>query len=98
MSFEGFMEKLCTNGHYFSCDVYTQDEFIKECPTCNSPFEYQHLVDITNGYEEDNPSTYPGTIEEIGFDDEWHVDHYGNRYAIKIHKFKPVGDQWKKIL
>jgi hypothetical protein len=27
--------------------------------------------------------------QKFGFDDNWHVDHYGNKYATKVMKYKP---------
>lgn len=93
MSYEGYNEYLCENGHYNVVDCYYDD--IKIC-SCNSKMKYYHSVDITNGYEENNPSTFPAEKTEIGFDDIWNKDHYGNKYAIKRMKYKPVKN-WRKM-
>ena len=96
MSFEGYFEKLCTKGHYCSFDVYDSDT--EMCPHCASPFEYTHLVDETNGYEEDDPYSYQANREEIGFEDIWHIDHYGNKFATKRVLYKPAeNSRWQKV-
>lgn len=33
-----------------------------------------------------------------GYDDDWREDHHGNRYAVQIWKYEPVGDQWREIM
>lgn len=48
MSFEGYYEYLCSEGHYFCFDAY--DEEPDNCPYCESHITVRHLVDETNGY------------------------------------------------
>jgi hypothetical protein len=45
MSFEGYYQKLCKNGHLCCPDVYCD---VEECPTCNTPFVWTEIVDQTN--------------------------------------------------
>lgn len=91
MSYEGYVEKLCEKGHLSSFDVYEGEA--ETCPRCGTPWAFTHSVDQTNGIEEDDDGVpYPNTIgypfEENGFENEWHVDHYGTRYATKIFLYK----------
>lgn len=92
MSYEGYEEYLCKNGHYSSCDCYCS---VPKCPYCGSKFEFWHPVDQTNGAVEEDPSTRPALKEEAGFDDEWREDHYGNKYSIPIPRYAP-GNGWLK--
>lgn len=87
MSFEGFYQRLCATGHLHEDDVYAEGS-AKVCPRCQAPFVWENLVDQTNGYYEDDPSTYRHPLEVDGWDDEWRTDHYGNKYAVKILKYK----------
>ena len=45
MSFEGYHQKLCKNGHLSCPDVYSD---IDECPVCLEPFVWTKIVDQTN--------------------------------------------------
>ena len=77
MSFEGYYQKLCANGHLTCVDVY-QDEYMSypcmckeddECtcrseePKCHCGAEYVHsnMVDQTNGIDEETGEC-PGYI------------------------------------
>jgi len=48
MSFEGYMQYLCPQGHYWERDVYEERDS-KECPRCNQKVAWQNIVDETNG-------------------------------------------------
>ncbi len=91
MSYEGYIEYLCVNGHYTTSDCY--DERVKKCPHCCGAIEYENSVDQTNG-ETEHPATRPGKKVEIGFDDDWRSDHYGNRYAAKVLRYAPASTSW----
>ena len=58
-------------------------------------------VFLTNGYDEDDPSTHLPRMKEIGFLDDWKVDHYGNRYAEKVILWEPINGEglnnWERI-
>lgn len=47
MSYEGFLVKVCENGHYDAIDAYNDDRNV--CPICGSPYVHRGSVDETNG-------------------------------------------------
>jgi len=47
MSYSGFTQMLCANGHCFSVDSY--DETPSHCPTCDAAWAWSNPVDQTNG-------------------------------------------------
>ena len=95
MSYEGYEEYLCENGHYMTANCY--DSVWPQCRSCGHSFSHWHAVDQTNGTEENNPNTMPAPKEEIGFEDVWQEDHYGNKYATKIILYRPLSE-WKEVL
>lgn len=46
MSYEGYIQRLCKNGHYREIDCYFDDD--APCPECNAEIAWQHNVDTTN--------------------------------------------------
>lgn len=46
MSYEGFDQCICQNGHYFEHDCYDQNGV---CPHCHTPSAWSNGVDDTNG-------------------------------------------------
>lgn len=56
MSFEGYYQILCKNGHYETISVYNhQDMYEWRCSSCDSPAVWYNLVDQTNGsWDEEN--------------------------------------------
>lgn len=101
MSYEGFTQILCANGHYHTVDAhedYLADDYWR-CPICGALKAWTNEVNTTNGsfdtvYDDDEEGTHEERIdgyvelEEDSFEDEWHVDHHGNKYATKISKYK----------
>ena len=88
MSYEGYVEYLCEKGHHWAVDsVY--DEYDDTCPRCNQKASWSHDVDETNGVIIDeetgspHPNTIPAQLQIKGYEDEWHEDHYGNKYATR---------------
>lgn len=72
MSYEGYNEWLCRNGHYNTSDAYQDDP--KCCRHCKEPLVWSHSVDCTNGelYNDDGtpiPSTHPYPLEQVGFEE-----------------------------
>ncbi len=94
MSYEGYREYLCRTGHFFTVDAY--EDAPTTCPQCGEAIGYTHSVDVTNGPIEDQPSTLPGPKELIERQDDWRTDHYGNRYAIQIPIYRPLGTEWSR--
>ena len=93
MSYEGYTEMLCEQGHRLCVESYNWDHEPSHCPVCNGKMVFRHEVDQTNGIEWDEngiplPHTVSYPFEEDGWDDEWLEDHYGNRYAKKILRYK----------
>lgn len=70
MSWEGYNQNICANGHMFNSDALLDWFYdgVKEqeiCPYCKAPKVWTHVVDETNGYEAGNQSTYPMELEEL---------------------------------
>lgn len=93
MSYEGYTELLCIAGHYACHDVYAERP--AQCD-CGMPWRWSHGVDQTNGYDESHEATCDAPKTLVGFEDDWHTDHHGNRYAIKRNRYKP-GEHWIMI-
>lgn len=49
MSFEGYYQRLCKQGHYSEFDVYSEQE--DTCYLCGDVFVWENLVDETNGID-----------------------------------------------
>jgi len=45
MSFEGYTQRICKNGHYYEADVYQTEQ---SCPHCKAEAAWENLVDQTN--------------------------------------------------
>jgi hypothetical protein len=45
MSFEGYYQYWCSNGHHWVADVYMEQ---KTCPHCKALAQVENLVDETN--------------------------------------------------
>jgi len=56
MSYEGFTQYLCTNGHYHSKDAFDDYGFSYnfECPYCDASEAWSNSVNTTNGSWETN--------------------------------------------
>ena len=98
MSYEGYEEKLCSNGHLTEINQWMEVQCCRS-GICKAPFVFSHEVDETNGVlfdDNDNElsHTIPFPFKVVGFDDDWKRDHYGNNYAVKILKYEiPSGDK-----
>lgn len=62
MSYEGYSQFMCKNGHSWSVDCYIADE-MKECPICFSPAIWENMVDTTNGSFDDEGNQIDGYVE-----------------------------------
>lgn len=56
MSFEGYYQALCENGHYCGGDCYMFSHG-EPCAECGAKIKWWNLVDQTNGIIDDDPST-----------------------------------------
>jgi predicted RNA-binding Zn-ribbon protein involved in translation (DUF1610 family) len=52
MSYEGYTQYLCKDGHYWTIDCY-YDDGPQKCPTCGEEAVWGNMVDETNGQYED---------------------------------------------
>jgi hypothetical protein len=64
MSYEGFEQYLCENGHYHTFDAY--EDVPKSCPFCDKRWAWRHSVDQTNGEIRGCPGTRPVRLKQIG--------------------------------
>ena len=46
MSYEGYEQHICENGHYYNSDCYDHDAI---CPICGGKSAWYNSVDQTNG-------------------------------------------------
>lgn len=61
MSYEGYIERLCANGHLSNVDCY--EDAPNTCVICQAPIAWERNVDETNGVEERNPNTMPSKLK-----------------------------------
>jgi hypothetical protein len=73
MSFEGYIQRLCKNGHLEEIDVYDFESKNEMCDECGEDWIWQNTVDETNGgdvgrveLEIDQPYKYETTCECCG--------------------------------
>ena len=59
MSFEGYYQRLCKNGHSMDVDCYIESDKDR-CAVCGSGIAWHNLVDVTNGsyYENERIDGY----------------------------------------
>ena len=63
MSFEGYYQVLCENGHYTAFDVFDEPEK-QECGICGASRAWENLVDQTNGsYDDDSVTRIDGHVD-----------------------------------
>ena len=62
MSFEGYYQILCSNGHYETFDVYQNSPEYFECSTCGEKGAWYNLVDYTNGSYDDDGTRADGYV------------------------------------
>ena len=92
MSYEGYVEKLCANGHLVIHDAY-QD--VDTSCHCGAAFVFRHDVDETNGLVLDDPRTKPYPFE-VAVEPEFIVcslgyKHYTTERVYKIPEVKNDG-------
>lgn len=97
MSFEGFYQMLCSNGHLTEYDVYDDRGSCCRHEFCRKPYEMEHLVDTTNGIDEDFISTRRASVELIGQDDHWLTDRYGTFYSVSVPRYRHIGCGWVRV-
>ena len=60
MSYEGYSQYICKNGHYWTCDVNVDDNI---CPICKEKYVWFNDVDETNGSHDDEGKRIDGYIK-----------------------------------
>lgn len=73
MSFEGYIQRLCKNGHLEEIDVYDFESKDEKCDECGEEWVWQNTVDQTNGgdvgrveLEIESPDVYETICEHCG--------------------------------
>ena len=94
MSYEGYTEYICDNGHYWT--VRTSDKNFEGqgrlglfCVHCGYPFAFSSEVDRTNGTIASEPKTFEAPKIEYGWEDIAKHDHWRNLYYEKRPLFLP---------
>ena len=64
MSYEGYSQFLCKNGHYWTEDCYMAGDD-NECLICHGPVFWENMVDVTNGCYDYDPVTGEDTGKRI---------------------------------
>lgn len=94
MSYEGYTEYLCDNGHYWTVRASDNDfEGLGRqslfCTCCGAPYAFVSEVDLTNGSNPDIPHTFSAPKIEYGWEDIAKIDHWKNLYYEKLSLFLP---------
>lgn len=63
MSWEGYEQVICKNGHYYNRNCMFGANEPEFCPYCSEEDAWRNIVDITNGSFDVNPIT--GEAERI---------------------------------
>ena len=62
MSFEGYHQILCKQGHYEILDVYHMDMEDWRCSACAHSAKWWNMVDVTNGSYDDDGTRIDGFV------------------------------------
>lgn len=62
MSWEGYQQIMCKNGHLYSVDANTFASECK-CPHCSEKSVWSNIVDTTNGSFDDSGTRIDGYVE-----------------------------------
>jgi hypothetical protein len=104
MSYEGYEEYICVNGHYWAADALSlihstnaEKRSALVCPHCKKQAQYTCSVDQTNGMDENEPWSLSGPKTDVGFDDLPREDHHGNKYFVKLPRYAPdlTSGRWR---
>ena len=60
MSFEGYFQYVCKEGHYWNSDCYIEHDI---CPQCHQKAVWDNLVDETNGSHDEDGKRIDGYVE-----------------------------------
>jgi len=63
MSYEGYTQKICKNGHEWEEDCWA-DEFSHRCPICQERCVWWNMIDLTNGsFDEETNERIDGYVD-----------------------------------
>ena len=103
MSYEGYEQVLCENGHYFTFDCYTWDFYGGlcddwKCPTCGAPIGWCNSVDTTNeGYVNDDGSVEPAYgYVEVKLKKQSKCEHCGSILE-QVYDIEAAKEDTKKV-
>lgn len=92
MSFEGYYQFMCPNGHSWEEDVYSTTG---QCYICKQMACWNNTVDTTNGSFEINSDGFETTVRIDGYVDlevlteaELHTCTCGHRHTVKPTSYK----------
>jgi len=96
MSYEGFTQYLCKNGHYSVRDAYDDFDFGEnewKCKYCAEPAAWWNMVDQTNGSFDDDGKRIDNAVELEIVQEHVCVCQCGNKHfsAPTIYKTPPHG-------
>jgi len=65
MSYEGYSQFLCKNGHLWTkdCNELMYNDKKQKCPVCGKEEVWENMVDVTNGSYDDDGTRIDGFIE-----------------------------------
>lgn len=94
MSFEGYYQILCKNGHYDTVDCYMFENLEWECEICKEKVDWLNQVDLTNGSWDDKGRRIDGYVElQVKYQPhECTCSVCGNKHEVgPITYFVPIG-------
>ena len=100
MSYEGYDQVLCENGHYHTYDCWefwTSEGWV--CPNCGAKAVWSNMVDVTNGsWDEETHERIDGFVE-LQLLDECKCGHCGSilevRYKIPTEEDMIKAKPWR---
>jgi hypothetical protein len=109
MGYSGYQVHLCQNGHMWKVDegrLYQAPLSVHKksmvCSVCGKPSKQWCPVHTTNGVgPEHGPESMMPRLRMMCYDDVWHVDHYGTRYATRVPRYRlpnaTKSNRWRLI-
>lgn len=95
MSYEGHVEMVCAEGHYWTKNAnvfsYSTKQRVKEavtCPTCRRTSLWSCNVDETNGFDIEDRHSFGGVKIQLNPHVELCRDVFGNLYINLIPRFR----------
>ena len=97
MSYEGYSQLLCKNGHYWAKDCYDMDyKELKDhkCLICGEPAIWENMVNVTNGSFDEDAGRIDGYIELKQKSELSGVcSACGKKHVCEVRYYKPGEDR-----